>query len=47
MQTSIKWLLQNDLISKEDKKYSLTESGIKLIVRIKDKELDENIGQFK
>lgn len=31
MQTSIKWLLQNDLILKNGKKYSLTDSGAKLI----------------
>jgi predicted transcriptional regulator len=31
MQTSIKWLLQNDLILKNNKKYSLTDSGANLI----------------
>lgn len=30
MQTSIKWLLQNDLILKNGKNYSLTDSGAKL-----------------
>jgi predicted transcriptional regulator len=41
MQTSIKWLLHNELISKNRKKYSLTESGIKLIdeAKIKTKTL--------
>ncbi len=38
MQTSIKWLLHNDLILKNCKKYSLTESGIKLINGAKQKE---------
>jgi len=37
MQTSIKWLLYNDLISKNGKKYSLTEPGVKLINDSKEK----------
>jgi predicted transcriptional regulator len=37
MQTSIKWLLHNDLILKNGKKYSLTESGANLINSSKEK----------
>ena len=37
MQTSIKWLLHNDLISKNGKKYTLTESGVNLINSSKEK----------
>ncbi|MDM8162208.1 hypothetical protein QUH73_20510 [Labilibaculum sp. K2S] len=31
MQSSIKWLLNNDLIVKIGKKYSLTDNGIELV----------------
>jgi len=35
MQTSIKWLLNNKLIAKTGKKYSLTDSGFEMVNKSK------------